>query len=273
MIIIKHLKRILRVALVTTLCTMQVYATTHTYVPKTCPRDNPYHILVNKQQGLSKDFVPAELVVPNVPFSFEGYHEKKLLDPTAAAALEKLFEAAQNDGITLAAVSGYRSYDRQAIIYHNYVARDGQALADTYSARPGTSEHQTGLAMDVSAPSVNYALTIALGKTTEGQWLANNAHLYGFIIRYPEGKQAITGYVYEPWHLRYVGETLAEKLFSTSLTFEELDTCCEVIPAALITPATPVHEYFQLTINTSLKRLTLMLKASASSFRQTPFIY
>ncbi len=195
-----------------------------------CPVDNPFHQIVNKNIALAADFVPDALVVPQVPFSFAGTHEKSYLNATAAEALEALFDGATKDGIVLAAVSGYRSYDRQAQLYNNYVARDGQALADTYSARPGTSEHQLGLAMDVSAPSVGYRLTADLGTTKEGIWLAQNAHHYGFIIRYLKGKESITGYMYEPWHLRYVGETLAHEVYASGLTLEEMEHCCEPAP-------------------------------------------
>lgn len=222
-------KRFLATCTLITLIPSSLFATPST-IKKECPNANPYHLIVNKTQSIPKDFVPTNLVVPNIKFSFTGYHEKKNLEQTTSRALENLFAAARKDGITLAAVSGYRSYSRQADIYSNYVKRDGQKKADTYSARPGTSEHQTGLAMDVSAPSVNFQLTEQLGNTKEGKWLAAHAHEYGFIIRYPKGKEPITGYIYEPWHLRYVGQELAKKVYTTGLTLEELDTCCEVQP-------------------------------------------
>lgn len=193
---------------------------------QTCINNNPYHIIVNKQQAISDDFIPANLVVPNVKFSFSGTHEKKHMEAAAAYALEELFAGAKEDNIHLFAVSGYRSYSRQATLYNTYVQRDGQEQADTYSARPGTSEHQTGLSIDVSAASVDYDLTTSFAYTTEGTWLAQHAHEYGFIIRYPKGKESITGYMYEPWHIRYVGHDLASTVYSTDLTLEELDRCC-----------------------------------------------
>ncbi|MGL5674876.1 MAG: M15 family metallopeptidase [Cellulosilyticaceae bacterium] len=229
---------LIALSLITLLPTMS-FATTPTYIKKECPNNNPYHILVNKQQHVTRDFMPSNLVVPNVKFSFTGYHEKKNLEQTAALALESLFSAAKKDGITLAAVSGYRSYDRQAQLYNNYVKKDGQAKADTYSARPGTSEHQTGLSIDVSAPSVGYELTNRLGETKEGKWLAAHAHEHGFVIRYPKDKVSITGYIYEPWHIRYVGSELAQNLYINKLTLEELETCCEKeVPLTPLTPAT-----------------------------------
>jgi D-alanyl-D-alanine carboxypeptidase len=112
-------------------------------------------------------------------------------------------------------VSGFRSYSRQKTIYNNYVAIDGVTKADTYSARPGHSEHQTGLAFDVGAIDDNY------GNTAAGKWLANNAHKYGFIIRYPKGKTHITGYKYEPWHIRYIGTNHATTIYNKQITLEE----------------------------------------------------
>ena len=124
---------------------------------------------------------------------------------------------ALSQGISLSIISGYRSYSRQNNTYNNYVARDGKALADTYSARPGHSEHQTGLAADINSLDQSWI------NTAEGQWLNNNCYKYGFIIRYPQGKESITGYMYEPWHIRYVGVELATKLYNNGnwLSLEE----------------------------------------------------
>lgn len=116
-------------------------------------------------------------------------------------------KAAANDGISLSIISGFRSYYTQRTIYNNYVARDGVEEADTYSARPGHSEHQTGLAMDINS------LEVSFEDTTEGKWLNENCSRFGFIIRYPKGKSDETGYMYEPWHIRYVGERLAKELY------------------------------------------------------------
>jgi D-alanyl-D-alanine carboxypeptidase len=111
--------------------------------------------------------------------------------------------------------SGFRSYAYQQNLYNRYVARDGKAEADRYSARPGHSEHQTGLAMDVNSVGQSFAYT------SEGKWLAAHAHEYGFIIRYPKGKEDITGYMYEPWHIRYVGVEIAKEITEAGITFEE----------------------------------------------------
>ena len=123
-------------------------------------------------------------------------------------AFDVMASAASNEGISLWIASGFRSYSRQKALYNNYVNQDGKEEADTYSARPGHSEHQTGLAFDLNQVDRNF------GNTPEGIWLAKNAWKYGFILRYPEGKTNETGYIYESWHFRYVGNTLAEKLYN-----------------------------------------------------------
>lgn len=184
-----------------------------------------YKIIVNKNTSIDASYVPDDLIVPNVKFSFSGEHEKKYMQREAAKALEELFNGAQNEGIQLAAVSGYRSYARQKAIYANNVNTMGQAAADRVSAKPGNSEHQTGLAMDVSAASVGYDLVEALENTKEGIWIKENAHKYGFIIRYPKEKEAITGYSYEPWHVRYIGVKDATYIYKTGATLEEVRYC------------------------------------------------
>ena len=222
-----------------------------------CPNDNPYHLLVNKTTPLAESFVPMDLTIPNIKFPFTEVHEKKYLEATAATALEALFQDAISEGIHLTAISGYRSYTRQAQIYQNNVYRDGQAKADTYSARPGTSEHQSGLAMDISIPALNHQLTARFGETTEGKWLAENAHTYGYIIRYPKGKEHITGYTYEPWHIRYVGPELATLLYTEDLVFEELETCCPIIAETFEEPAEENLEVTQSTTTVDAPALQL----------------
>lgn len=118
-------------------------------------------------------------------------------------------------------MSGYRSYKRQVTIYNNNVATKGQAYTDRVSAKPGTSEHQTGLAIDVSGPGIGYGLEQSFGATAEGKWLAKHAAEYGFVIRYKKGADAITGYTWEPWHIRYIGKELAEDVKAKNLTLEE----------------------------------------------------
>lgn len=178
-------------------------------------------VLVNKDYGLPSDYVPNDLEIPDIAFSFSGYHEKKLMREEAAKALEAMFQDAEEAGLSLLGVSGYRSFERQQAIYDRNVERDGRRLADLYSARPGFSEHQTGLAMDISTPSIHNRLDETFAATPEGKWLADHASEYGFIIRYPKDKSEITGYAYEPWHVRYVGKELAGKLNDNGLSLEE----------------------------------------------------
>ena len=122
---------------------------------------------------------------------------------------------AEFDGIELWIQSGFRSYYTQEIIYNNYVSMDGVESADTYSARPGYSEHQSGLAADINNPDESFNGTAA------AEWLKNNCYKYGFIIRFPEGKEAYTGYIYESWHVRYVGKEWARKITESGKSLEE----------------------------------------------------
>lgn len=133
----------------------------------------------------------------------------------AQAALSSMFADAAKEGLSLWIKSGVRTYADQKWQYNLYVERDGKALADTYSARPGHSEHQTGLAFDLNS------LYKSFGNTAEGIWLAANCYKYGFIIRYPAGKEHLTGYMYEPWHVRYVGVDHATAIAESGLCLEE----------------------------------------------------
>ena len=137
------------------------------------------------------------------------------MDSNAYAALQQLQAGAEAAGYSMPLISGYRSYAYQASLYNSYVAQDGQELADTYSARPGHSEHQSGLAFDIGALDNGY------GNTPGGRWLHAHCADYGFILRYPAGKESITGYQYEPWHVRYVGKEIASRIMSQGITLEE----------------------------------------------------
>lgn len=178
-------------------------------------------VIVNKERSLPDGYEPTDLVEPDVPFSFDEPHEKRHLRQEAADALEELFAAAEEDNIELRAVSGYRSYDRQVAVFNSSVERNGEEYALRVSAQPGKSEHQTGLSIDVSSPSVGNVLEEILGDTKEGKWLSEHAPEFGFIIRYLEGREETTGYVYEPWHIRYVGKELAPDIAASGLTLEE----------------------------------------------------
>lgn len=137
----------------------------------------------------------------------------------AKGAADSLIAAASNAGYPLKVISAYRSYEYQKNLYNNYVVRDGQAAADTYSARPGFSEHQLGLVADVGNGSCD--LETCFGDTPAGKWIAANAQNYGFIVRYPKGKEAETGYQYEPWHLRYIGVDVAKSVYTSGKTLDQ----------------------------------------------------
>lgn len=136
-------------------------------------------------------------------------------DPEAVAAFYEMSDAAAADGLSLYIVSGYRSYDLQNYIYHNFCAERGQESADRVSARPGHSEHQSGLAFDINSTSFSFS------DTPEAKWIAENCYQYGFILRYPENKEDITGYTYESWHVRYLGKEIAAEVHESGLTLEE----------------------------------------------------
>ncbi|MCO7125277.1 M15 family metallopeptidase [Sporolactobacillus shoreicorticis] len=178
-------------------------------------------VLVNKYFQLPDNYVPKDLVDLDVPFTFSGKSEKKKMRAVAANPLKEMFTAAKQDGVQLAGVSAYRSHKTQVALFNYYVRRDGEKKALKYSARPGTSEHETGLAIDVSGINGKYAATQEFGKTPEAAWLAKHAQDYGFIIRYPEGKENVTGYEHEAWHLRYVGLPAAQKMVADDQTLEE----------------------------------------------------
>lgn len=184
---------------------------------------NPYELLAvaNKERALPEDYIPEDLVVPDVRFPFTEDLPKKQLREVAANALEEMFEAADEDDMNLFAQSGYRSFERQDAIFAVNAEADGEEEANQYSARPGESEHQSGLAMDVTSPDIDYELTVDFKDTPEGKWVEENAATFGFIIRYPEGKEEITDYQFEPWHLRYVGKNAAEEIMSAGITLEE----------------------------------------------------
>ena len=173
-------------------------------------------VLVNKDNPLSSDYKPKNLVKPNIVFLDSSVEEEKYMKQEAATSLEELFQNAKQNNITLIGTSAYRSYQTQVNVYNKYYKEKGKEYTKQYVATPGESEHQTGLAIDVTNPSRCFDKT-----SIEAQWLANNAYKYGFILRYPENKEDVTGYSYEPWHIRYVGKSVAEKIYRNSETLEE----------------------------------------------------
>lgn len=178
-------------------------------------------VLVNKTYKLPDNYKPDDLVEPEIPFIFSEKSDKRLMRKEAAGALEKLVAAAKKDGVSLAGVSGFRSQATQKSLFERYVKKDGEEAARKYSAVPGHSEHQTGLAMDVSGSDGKCAASDCFAGTKEATWLDAHAHEHGFIIRYPKGKEDITGYQYEPWHLRYVGAEMAKEIHDEGITLEE----------------------------------------------------
>ena len=170
--------------------------------------------LVNRQHVISEQYVPDSLRKTQVHGMSQSMRED------AAAALEELFQAAQSEGIRLSTVSGYRSYSKQSLIYSRKVGRTGsEAEADKLVARPGTSEHQLGLAMDLATRNSS-TLSERFASTPEGQWVYANCQRFGFIVRYLKGYEDVTGYSYEPWHIRYVGRENAEAIAASGLPLE-----------------------------------------------------
>lgn len=173
-------------------------------------------VLCNKYHKLPDGYKPSELVQITSGHSNGG--KTLYLQKEAAEAFEQLCEGAAAEGYTILGQSGYRSYDYQKQLYNNYKAKDGEAAADTYSARPGFSEHQTGLAMDICNGVLAYN---SFGKTKEYEWAKENLHKYGFILHYLPESQWITGYKTEEWHIRYVGIETATKVYELNITFDE----------------------------------------------------
>lgn len=171
--------------------------------------------LANREWRLHEDYIPADLRESQVP------GQVRRLRQEAAAALEEMYQAAKaEEKITLTSVSGYRSYDKQKNIYQKKLDKVGsKSKADEYVARPGASEHQLGMAMDVGQKNKT-GLTASFGSTAGGKWIRENCWKYGFIIRYDEGWEEITGYEYEPWHVRYVGKEAAAALHEENVPME-----------------------------------------------------
>ncbi len=172
--------------------------------------------LVNRDYPIRADYVPDDLVKPDVQASSSAV----LMRREAAEALEAMFAAAKEEGMRLVAVSGYRSYLTQKNIFARKVSSVGRKKALLYVAPPGTSEHQLGLAMDLGSMK-NQNLNSSFGSSKEGEWVREHCHEFGFIIRYKEEWTEITGYAYEPWHVRYVGKTHAELIHEADIPLEE----------------------------------------------------
>lgn len=178
------------------------------------PYLNTTKLLVNKYYYLKEDYVPDNLVELTTTYSKGGISLVK----EVALAFQELVDKAKADGYQIRAMSAYRSYQYQVNLYNRYVRQDGQEAADTYSARPGFSEHQTGLCVDVDDRVKSFT---DFENTESFKWMQENAYLYGFVLRFPKGKENITGYDYESWHYRYVGKEIAKYIKEHDITFDE----------------------------------------------------
>ena len=178
-------------------------------------------LLVNKTHPLDADYWPDDMVTIERHVEGVGNADTHQMRQVAADALNRMFDAAEKDGIYLKLRTGFRSYKYQEGLFASYAERNGEEAANRFSARAGQSEHQSGLCCDVGGKSQGYALSYEFGKTDEGKWVADHCAEYGFIIRYTEGKEDITGYVAEPWHIRYVGEKHAKNMTEQNITLEE----------------------------------------------------
>lgn len=175
---------------------------------------NTYKILVNKYNYVTESYIPNNLEQVSSEYSSKSL---KLVN-YAKEAFEEMARAAKAENYTIRAMSSYRDYAYQNTLYNNYAKRDGYESADTYSARPGYSEHQTGLAVDIDNAKESFT---NFENTKEFTWMQNNAYKYGFILRFPKDKVTETGYEYESWHYRYVGKEIAKYIHDNNLCYEE----------------------------------------------------
>ena len=180
--------------------------------------DGDLFVLVNKLHAVSKNYKPTDMVAIKGSYTTNQGLEMKA---DAYKAFKKMRKAAKADGIRFKICSAYRTYSTQKWLYNNYLNTMGKKLRDIRSAYPGRSEHHTGYAIDLVTKSTGWTLTQDFAKTSEGKWINKHCAEYGFIIRYPKGKTDITGYDYEPWHLRYVGVDAAEEITEQGITLEE----------------------------------------------------
>ena len=172
-------------------------------------------VLVNKNNKLNKNYIPKDLIKIDTEYSIKELYLRK----KAKIAFEKLCKCAKKEGFIIKASSCYRSFEYQKRIYNEYVLEKGKDYADMCSARAGHSEHQTGLAVDVEG---SYGTYDDFEITKEYKWMKDNSYKFGFILRYPKGKEYITGFKFEPWHYRYIGKRLSKKVYKNKLAFEEL---------------------------------------------------
>ena len=173
------------------------------------------YTLVNKYNYLEYNYIPSDLEVVNWNYAVNNTKLNKI----ALENFIKMADDAKLENLNLLITTAYRDYNFQSVLYNNYVNADGIDLADTYSARPGYSEHQFGYSVDLT--NLNYSNFGEFEYTSEYKWLQKNAHKYGFIMRYPKNKEYITGYQFESWHYRYVGIDIATYIHKNNITYEE----------------------------------------------------
>lgn len=177
--------------------------------------------IISKTHPVSVDYVPANLKIPNVLTRTDKGDPERSIRSDIEQPMINMFTAASASGYQLMVASGYRSAALQGLYFNSLASSVGETVANQSIAKPGQSEHQTGLATDITTMSRNCYLDNCFADTSDGQWLTNNSYKYGFILRYPEGKEFITGYRYESWHFRYVGVDLATALHDSGLTLDE----------------------------------------------------
>lgn len=180
--------------------------------------DGDLLVLVNKYYTVSMDYEPTDLVT--IDNKYGTYTDMEMKD-VAYEAYKKLYDDAKAEGFDLKLCSTMRSYNTQKTLFNNSLNNRGRETTNVRSAYPGRSEHHTGLAIDVTSASMGWGLTQDFIDYADGQWINDHCHEYGFIVRYPKGKTDITGYAYEPWHLRYVGIDVATYIMANDLTLEE----------------------------------------------------
>ena len=189
--------------------------------------------IVNKTHPVSIDYIPTNLKIPNVLTRTDKSDSERSIRSDIEQPMINMFAAASASGNQLMIGSGYRSAALQAIYFNSLASSVGETVANQSIAYPGQSEHQTGLAADITTVSRNCYLDDCFADTSDGQWLVNNSYKYGFILRYPKDKESITEYRYEPWHFRYVGIDLATALHDSGLTLDEAWTYLEKADATL----------------------------------------
>lgn len=192
-----------------------------TYTPSRQVRtedDGSVLVLVNKEYTVAEDYYPQDMVEIDGSLST---NQNLMVKREAYEAYLKMLKDAQREGLNFSICSAYRSYALQESLYNNSLAVNGQEYTETMFAYPGKSEHHTGYAIDITSASMNWGLSQDFADYPDGAWITRHCAEYGFILRYPQGKEDITGYVYEPWHIRYVGADIAKYITEHQLTLEE----------------------------------------------------